>query len=375
MSDLDDDPIFVPVTLKFNDQTWWYVAMRYKGNSSLRDAWQGGIHKLPFRLNFDYYEDVWQAIEGQRFWGFQKMTFSNGKNDDTMIRDVLASETFLEAGVEAARATFCRVFIDVGDGNGSVYWGLYAMIEDPADQMLSQQFGSNSGNLYKPDDETNSTLSEDNFNTGYYDKATNEEAGDWSDIKEFIYAIDSTGYGDAAWQTKIESLFDVEKFLRYMAVNNTIQNWDVYGEKAHNYYLYSDPKDDYRFTWFPWDLNESFTDSTLCLSIDVTGDYSSGTYDGWPLLENIMGQSDYTEDYDDYLSSYFVTSGCVLSESTFTSWINTYSALIKKYVVAEIDGYTWHEDGYDSSSFDSDVIDLNDQVTARITRAEEYINE
>jgi hypothetical protein len=376
----DDDPIFVPVTLKFNDQTWWYVAMRYKGNSSLRDAWQSGNHKLPFRLNFDYYDDVWEAIEGQRFWGFQKMTFSNGKDDDTMIRDVLASETFLEAGVEAARAAFCEVYIDAGDGEGSVYWGLYAMIEDPSDQMLAEQFGSDSGNLYKPDDEENSTLSDDNFNTDYYQKATNEDEGDWSDIKEFINAIEDSSrsdfdldYNNTSWQAEIEALFDVDKFLRYLAVNNTIQNWDVYGEKAHNYYLYADPYDSGRFSWFPWDMNESYTSSSLCLSMNVSSDYSSAAYDGWPLLENILGQSGYREDYDDYLGEYFVDTGCTLDEITLTSWISIYAALIGDSVVAEIDGYTWHDSSYSSSDFNSDVSDLKDQVSARIEDAGNYL--
>ena len=199
-----------------------------------------------------------KSLKGQRFWGFEKMTFGSGKDDDTMIRDVLASETFLEAGVEAARATFCRVYIDVNDGNGAVYWGLYSMIEDPSDQMLEEQFGSDSGNLYKPDDEENSILDEDNYSSSYYDKSNNEDEGDWSDIKSFIYAIEDEQrtdkdltHNNTDWQDEIEDLFDVEKYLEYLAVNNTIQNWDVYGAKAHNYYLYADPRDSGRFSWFP----------------------------------------------------------------------------------------------------------------------------
>ncbi|MDC7233799.1 MAG: CotH kinase family protein [Spirochaetales bacterium] len=374
MTIADDDPIYVPVTVEFNDQTWWYVAMRYKGNSSLRDSWQSGIHKLPFRLNFDYYDDVWTVIEGQRFWGFRKMTFSNGKNDDPMIRDVLASETYREAGVEAARATFCEVYIDCGDGEGPVYWGLYAMIEDPSDQMLEEQFGSSSGNLYKPDDEYNSTLSEDNFNTDYYGKSNNEDEADWSDIKDLIEAIDSSGLSDSTWQSTIESVFDVDKFLKYLAVNNTIQNWDVYGEKAHNYYLYADPNDGDRFSWFPWDLNESFTDSSLCLSIDVGSDSSRGAYNGWPLLENILDLEDYRDDYDKYIASFFVDSDSLFDETQFDSWIDCYAALIEDSVTAEIDGYTWHDSGYDSSDFYSDIDDLKNQISGRLSRAESYLS-
>ena len=34
---------------------------------------------------------------------------------------------------------------------------------------------------------------------------------------------------------------DVDLFLRWLAVNSTIGNWDAYGAMAHNYYLYGDP--------------------------------------------------------------------------------------------------------------------------------------
>lgn len=379
----DDDPIWVPVTLEFNDQTWWYVAMRYKGNSSLRDAWQDGNHKLPFRLNFDYYDDIWEVIEGQRFWGFEKMTFSSGKDDDTLIRDVLASETYLEGEVEAARATFCRVYIDVNDGNGAVYWGLYAMIEDPSDQMLTEQFGDDSGNLYKPDDEENSTLDEDNYDSDYYDKANNEDEGDWSDIKSFIDAIEDSERSDydlthnnSDWQEEIEELFDVDKFLAYLSINNTIQNWDVYGVKAHNYYLYADPNDSDRFSWFPWDLNESFTDSDLCLSMNVASDYIAGNYDGWPLLENVIGQSDYRDLYDEKIAYYFDTDDSpLLSYTTFESWISTYSDLVEEYVLAEIDGYTWLDDDFDSDDYDDAVDELLSQMSDRISTANTYLGD
>ncbi|MGD1831448.1 MAG: CotH kinase family protein [Spirochaetaceae bacterium] len=376
-----DDPIFVPVTLEFNDQTWWYVAMRYKGNSSLWGAWQDGNHKLPFRLNFDYYDDVWTVIEGQAFWGFEKMTFGSCKDDETLIRDVLASETFLEAGIEAARATFCRVYIDVNDGNGAVYWGLYAMIEDPSDQMLSVQFGSDSGNLYKPDDETYSTLDEDSYSSSYYDKANNEDEGDWSDIKSFIYTIEDDersdydlSHNNETWQEEIEELFDVDKYLSYLAVNNTIQNWDVYGEKAHNYYLYANPNDSDRFSWFPWDMNESFNSSSMCLSMNVESDYSSGNYDDWPLLENVLGQTNYRDDYDTKIAYYFDPDASpVLSEATFDNWITTYTTLVEEYVLDEIEGYTWLDDNFDSTDYAEAVEELEDQVSTRISKVSTYL--
>jgi hypothetical protein len=47
-------------------------------------------------------------------------------------------------------------------------------------------------------------------------------------------------------------------FLRWLAVNTSIGNWDAYGGMAHNYYLYGDPSKGGRLRWIPWDNNFAF---------------------------------------------------------------------------------------------------------------------
>ena len=56
---------------------------------------------------------------------------------------------------------------------------------------------------------------------------------------------------------RIESAFDVEQFLRWLAVNTAIQNWDAYGVMAHNYYLHGDPSSEGPSAMDPWDNNFS----------------------------------------------------------------------------------------------------------------------
>ena len=51
---------------------------------------------------------------------------------------------------------------------------------------------------------------------------------------------------------------DVDHFLRWLAVNQVVDNWDSYGRFAHNYYLYADPARGGRLVWIPWDNNYSF---------------------------------------------------------------------------------------------------------------------
>jgi spore coat protein H len=246
------DPMYVHATVTHDGRTWTDVGMRYKGNSSLVASIGSGNGKIGFRLDFDEYADAFAAIVGQRFYGFQKMTFSSNFGDDTQLREVLASEVMRDRGVPAARAAFYRIFVD--GGNGSEYWGLYTMIEDPADgAMLDAQLGSRNGNLYKPEGVgANFTT----FDEAGFGQKTNREKPDFSDVKGAVEALNAPATNAAAWRRNLEATFHVDGFLRWLAVNAVIENWDAYGVMPHNYYLYAAPGK--ALQWIPWDHNFAF---------------------------------------------------------------------------------------------------------------------
>ena len=213
-----EDPIWVPVTVHHDGLTWWQVGMRYKGNSSLRMAYQMGGRKLAFRLQFDRFEDENPDLDNQRFHGFRKMTFSNGFKDRSLMRDKIAADIFRDSGVPAARGSFARVHVDFGEG--PTYFGLYTMIEDPSNRMLDTQFEDDGGNLYKPEggpggldeaarwDSLDASLIQQAF-----DKKTNEDLADWSDVTAAIAALHADRSDAAAWRAGLESVLDVHVFL------------------------------------------------------------------------------------------------------------------------------------------------------------------
>ena len=49
----------------------------------------------------------------------------------------------------AAHTSFCRVFVDFGEG--PIYFGLYTIIEEVDDTVIDDQFDDDDGNLYKPE--------------------------------------------------------------------------------------------------------------------------------------------------------------------------------------------------------------------------------
>lgn len=336
------EPMWVPVTVRYDGDAWTKVGMRYKGNSSLRSSYQTGGRKLPFRLSFDKYEDDAPELDNQRFHGFKKMTFSSGFKDASLMRDKVGADVFRAAGVPAAFGSFAEVHVDFGDG--PVYFGLYTMIEDPSNKMLDTQFDDDSGNLYKPDG-PGATLA--TFVEASMEKKTNEEEADFSDVQQLITVLNGDRSDAAAWRAELESVIDVQGFLTLLAVNQTIVNWDSYGWMTHNYYMYADPSDGGRLVWFPWDLNESLLIREGGGGPGGPGGGGPGgnsdsvlleeTTDDWPMIAYLLDDATYVQTYRAELESVLLGA---FEATALEEKVLGYHALIADSVAAESSPYT-----------------------------------
>ena len=250
-----ENPMWVTATISFAGQTWTNVGLRYKGNSSLMTAWNNSSEKLPFKLDFDQFENEYPEIENQRFYGFKQLSLANGFGDATFMRETMAYDLLEEAGLTAAATAFYEVTLDYGEG--PVNLGLYVMIEVVDDTVVDRVFGEDSGNIYEGDG-TAGSLADGTFDqiSDSFQKENNEDEADWSDIEELynvLHAANRTTDA-AAWRANLESAFNVDSFLEWLAISAVIQHWDAYGSMTHNYYLYHDPDTD-QLTWISWDHN------------------------------------------------------------------------------------------------------------------------
>jgi spore coat protein H len=256
-NNFDFDPVTVAADITFNDTEWTDVGIRFKGQSSLGNTWTDGSYKISFKLNFDKFEDENPDIKNQRFYGFDELNLKSGFGDSSLMRDKIAPEIFSDAGVVAPDTAFYRVYVNYGEG--PVYFGLYTMIESVEDTLIETAFTDDSGNVYKPEG-IGATFAEGTFGTEYFEKKTNEDDEDWSDV-ETLYTVlnDDTRTTDPEeWRDNLEETFNVDGFIRWLAVNTVIQNWDTYGIASKNYYLYTNPSDGI-ITWIPWDNNEAIS--------------------------------------------------------------------------------------------------------------------
>ena len=302
-------PIYVPVDLTFDGETFRHVGFRLKGNSSLVSTWQRGAEKVPFRLNIDALEGRYPEIVNQTFFGFQNLGFSNNILDSSYLRAKVVTDLMRESGLPAPRTAFMRVYLDRGAGLS--YLGLYTMIEIPDEPMLDTAFGSSAGNLYKPHGTGGRWTV---FVADDFPKRTNDADQDWTDVEDAIAALNDPTSDREVWRRRLEARVDVGVFLRWLALNTLVGNNDAYGGlSAHNYYLYGSPRHRDRLFWIPWDHDLAIPSATGGLGgggpVGGGGGGQTAALDlfhtrigaDWPLIRRLLDDPVYRATYRGYL--------------------------------------------------------------------------
>lgn len=348
------DPITVPCEVFYNGTEWYKVGIRFKGNSSL----YGANSKIPFKLKFNEFEEKYPLIAGQRFFGFKTLHLKTNFHDETGMHEALASDLFRKFGVPCSNVGFYKLYVDVNDGTGPQYFGLYSLIEDVEDTLIKFQFGNDSGNLYKPEGDAAS------FRAGTYDVEefyikTNDDSPTYADMKALYDALNDTATyasNQAAWRANLEAAFDMPEFINWLAANTVMVNWDVYGSMAHNYYLYADATDGGRLTWIPWDNNEALVGTRAqdfaMASITLT----------WPLLYYVAKTPTYFSAYKTKVKSF---ADSVFNTAAVNPKIEAFQALLADPIASERTNYTYSS----ASAFTTAVNTLKNHIATRNSAA------
>lgn len=360
----DENPVFVPAEIFYEGKQWYRAGIRFKGNSSLASTWKSGKMKLSFKLDFDEFEDDYPQIKNQRFYGFKQLSLKNNYNDKSFLREKVAGDIFRNAGLASAHTAFYTVYVDHGEG--PIYFGLYTLVEEVDDTVIDSQFSNNGGNLYKPDGD-GANFASGTFSESTFEKQTNEDAADWTDIQNLFTALHAeTRTTDAeVWREGLETVFDVDVFLKYLAVNTVIQNWDTYGRMTHNYFLYNNPENNL-LTWIPWDNNEALQNGNMGGSLPLN--FSGLSSNQWPLIGYLYAEETYRAQYEANVEE--VING-VFNVNTTQATYTTYAALIESFATSELEGYTFLERNTD---FQSAISTLKTHVSQRAASTQAYLD-
>ncbi|WP_320940159.1 CotH kinase family protein [Lysinibacillus capsici] len=214
------------------------VAIRTKGNLSLRSVVNSDSDRYSLKIDFDYYDDT------QSLYGLKKLNLNNNYSDSTLMREYISYELMEQMGLPTPAHSYMYVTV-----NGEER-GLFLGVEAVDETFLANYYGSNDGFLFKPDGIGSDLkyISDDIEDYTGIGLKTNEGNIEQSKFVEMLDAINNGG--------NIEKYIDVDEMLRYFAVNTALVNLDSYqGNMKHNYYLY---EQNGVFSIIPWDYNMSF---------------------------------------------------------------------------------------------------------------------
>jgi len=194
--------------------------------------------------------DINEFVTGQKYDGINKFNLNNGTGDPALMRDVLAYDIIREAGGIAPRTAHAKVYLN------DTFWGTYVIVEQVNDDMMSRYFAEENGNLFK-----NIAWSEMEYMgdspepyKNIFQLKSNELEDDYTGLIELMQVINTLS--GEAFETRIREVFNVEQYLRVLAVDIMTDNWDSYIEHGRNWYLYQEPQSG-QFQWVPWDYNLS----------------------------------------------------------------------------------------------------------------------
>lgn len=115
------------------------VGLRAKGNTSLSSVSQLGSSRYSFKIEFDCYDT------GKSYYGLDKLSLNNVIQDNTFMKDYLTYRLMAEFDANAPLCSYVYITVNGED------WGLYLAVEGIEDGFLQRNYGSNHGQLYKPD--------------------------------------------------------------------------------------------------------------------------------------------------------------------------------------------------------------------------------
>lgn len=115
------------------------VGIRGKGNTSLSTVSSMDSNRYSFKIEFDQYDST------KNYYGLDKLCLNNIIQDNTYMKDFLAYQLMEEFGVDAPLCSYVYITVNGED------WGLYLAVEAIEDSFLQRNYGSDYGELYKPD--------------------------------------------------------------------------------------------------------------------------------------------------------------------------------------------------------------------------------
>ena len=368
------------------------VGFRTKGhfNRPYPEDRQGQFHRSHFKIKFnkvfdqqegtpEYEERSQRRFAKQRELELRMNTFNvaTGDWDTSQMRELYAYDLMRRAGVNASRTGSAKLTITIGGEKH--YFGIYTLIEVVDKSFLTKRYGSdrNDGNLYKclwtgygpatlePIDKYKDNpfvigdgiIGVKDWRRHYrptYDLKTNTDIPDHTVLLDFIHNLDALSGTDL--QDYLEAKFEVDRFLRYLAMNVLIGRWDDYWADGNNYYLYFN--NDGKIEFIPCDYDMAFGGGFQLFDTANIGIYEWGNHNkellrvispqipedvldeycdfNFPLVEKMFEIEEYRSKYEHYLKEFITPANRLFVYSEYEKKFNMLYKIYSPYLDNEM---------------------------------------
>lgn len=314
-------------TVVIDGETFKNVAIRGKGNTSLSQVTND---RYSYKIEFDHYTDA------LTYHGLDKLCLNNIIQDNTYMKDYLCYQMMQQVGVAAPLCSYAYLTVNGED------WGLYLAVEAVEESFLQRNYGSDYGELYKPD---STEMGGGNFAGGsgsadvllqYIDDDPDSYSNIFDNAKtscseadkaRLIAALKTLSGEDAS------SAVDADMVIRYFVAHNFVLNFDSYtGSMIHNYYLYEKGG---QLQMIPWDYNLAFGGfqssggATALVNYPIDTPVSGGSIDERPMLAWIFADEEYTALYHQYFAEFIAE---YFDSGYFSDMMDSVKAMIDPYV-------------------------------------------
>ena len=332
------------------------AGIRAKGNTSLSSVAAYGNDRYSFKIEFDHYDS------SLSYYGLDKLNLNNIIQDNTYMKDFLSYQLMAAAGAAAPLCSYVWITVNGED------WGLYLAVEGVEESFLLRNYGTDYGELYKPDSmemgggrgngggfggrggmggmpsdmgeppedmggvpemgevpemgggmgggmmggssDVLLVYTDDDYDSyaNIFDNAKTDVSN--ADKDRLIDALQALGEGG-----DVSDCVDIESVISYFVAHNFVCNFDSYtGSMIHNYYLCEDGG---LLSMLPWDYNLAFggfmgsSDAEALVNWSIDDPTSDGDTESRPMLAWIFESEEYTELYHAAFAEFI--------ESVFTS--------------------------------------------------------
>jgi hypothetical protein len=315
------------------------VGFRLRGNTSRYSA------KKSFKVSFNTF------YGGRKFKEVEKLNLNGEHNDPSIVRTKLSFDLYKKSGLAAPRTAHVELYI-----NGE-YKGLYINVEHIDEEFAESRFGTKNGNLYKclyPADLVIIGNGEpNNYKIPAYDLVTNETENDYSDLANFISILNNTS--DENLKEELEPVFNVNGYLKHLALEILTGHWDGYSFNKNNFYLYHNPLTD-KFEFIPYDIDNTFGIDWFGIDWAVRNIYSWASSEPRPLTTRLLQNQEYRDRFSFYMNEILEAH---FNSSDFFPEIDAIKAMIT--LSASNDLYRTYDYGWTMTDFNNSFTTFNNQ--------------